>query len=174
MQWVDTAEGQSGDQTLFCITFARHPFNSPLSELKIQELSFLISKFHPIKVVMTIAAIEQKRLLHTDAVHCATPALRDTSDTYQIKWSNVVLKIHVAISLPSCRDGLMWPFDTSTTPTIITLNILTTSPCEPRWSDVTLCCLNHSPLHHICYHPTDAHICRLSSNIKSTYLFIAF
>ena len=82
MQWVDTAEGQSGDQTLFCITFARHPFNSPLSELKIQELSFLISKSQPIKIVMTIAAIEQKRLLHTDAVHCATPALRDTSDTH--------------------------------------------------------------------------------------------
>ena len=82
MQWVDTAEGQSEDQTLFCINFACHPFNSPLSELKIQELSFLISKFQPIKIVMTIAAIEQKRLLHTDAVHCATPALRDTSDTH--------------------------------------------------------------------------------------------
>ena len=105
---------------------------------------------------------------------CHSCLKRHVWHTYQIKWSNVVFNFHVAMSLPSCRDGLMWPFDASTTPTIITLNILTTSPCEPRWSDVTLCCLNHSPLHHICYHPTDVHICWLSSNIKSTYIFIAF
>ena len=153
MQWVDTAEGQSGDQTLFCITFARHPFNSPLSELKIQELSFLISKSHPIKIVMTIAAIEQKRLLHTDAVHCATPALRDTSDTLirsndqmlssicMWQWAFPLVKMVwcglLTLQLPPpsspstswphllvSPDGLMWPSVASTTRLSITFAII--------------------------------------------------
>ena len=138
---------------LVLLTFARHPFNSPLSELKIQELSFLIFKSQPIKIVMTIAAIEQKRLLHTDAAHCATPALRDTSDTLirsndqmlssicmwqwafplvKMVWCGLLTPQLPPPSSPSTSwphllvspDGLMWPSVASTTRLSITFAII--------------------------------------------------